>query len=307
MTSSRLHISDTLKQGNSPVTSSCLKISSTLNRRRDDKTPLSPLVAATEKIHEKGEDAFFSKQYGNVTTIAVFDGLGGRIGGFEASRIAVKTLEAHCSPLKGKLGDIGNLQASIKKNLADFTATSLPTSRLKGSLAGKRACTTMAVASIDNSDGKTKADIAWIGDSRIYTVEPSGFLVQHTKDDAEGHGGDAPMTQFLSADMEDEWAIHQQSIDVPQKALVIAATDGCYGYFPNENTDLQYAIHETLQASSSMSEWQSNIQKKLQSAAADDTTLAMFPVGFSSFEEIKTYYAEHNPTMTMAKSMDHRT
>ena len=72
--------------------------------------------------------------------------------------------------------------------------------------------------------------------------------------------------------------------------ILIAATDGCFGYFQTP-MHFELMLLQTLSASSSLSLWKSNIEAQITKVTQDDATLAMVATGWSNFNEIKRAFA----------------
>ncbi|MBD2481054.1 PP2C family serine/threonine-protein phosphatase [Planktothrix sp. FACHB-1365] len=199
----------------------------------------------------KGEDAhLFKPDYPDVIVIGVFDGLGGRSAGYDeqtggkiASQKASETVGSFLDQWNGQLNDeiVKALKEKVYQTLKE-AATNIKPSRLRGSLAGQRLCTTMALASIPKSSECSttyQVSLAWIGDSRLYFLSPEAGLQQLTHDDLEVKKDafemireDPPMSQYLSADMKEDWEIHFKLQELDKPGCILACTDGCFQYVP---------------------------------------------------------------------------
>ncbi|MBC6421512.1 MAG: protein phosphatase 2C domain-containing protein [Hormoscilla sp. SP12CHS1] len=146
----------------------------------------------------KGEDAYFAdSDYHQTVVIGVFDGLGGRSAGYDgetggriASREAAKLSKDILWNQKGILTkDIADrLQQRICTDLKTQADRKMGISKIRGSLASKRLCTTIAMASMPKQkepNQEFEVNLAWMGDSRIYFLSPTKGLQQLTKDDLE--------------------------------------------------------------------------------------------------------------------------
>lgn len=112
------------------------------------------------------EDSYFINEKKGI--YAVFDGVGGSMGGSAASKCASDTLQKIC---KGKEINLEQAMQSIHRSILD--------ERHSGKVIGQ---TTAVIAQINSdSDGKT-LDIASIGDSRLYLVRGEQ-IYQLTHDD----------------------------------------------------------------------------------------------------------------------------
>ena len=154
------------------------------------------LTISLETSIGNGEDNYLTHEdeSGSVT-IGVFDGLGGRSAGFDgqkggriASTFAAQIAESLLKDWKGTLTTANAIQLynSIRTALKAEADAKMPVSRLKGTLAGKRLCTTVALANVSKCEqGKLRVNTAWMGDSRIYFLSENQGLQQLTLDDLE--------------------------------------------------------------------------------------------------------------------------
>ena len=152
-----------------------------------------------ESVLGKGEDAhlFNADNYSDVIVIGVFDGLGGRSAGYDeqtggkiASQKTSETVQEFLLQWWGKLNPeiVREMQDKVYTTLKEAADKNIRPSRLGGSLAGQRLCTTMALASIPKLGElptKYEVSLAWIGDSRLYFLSPEKGLQQLTQDDLE--------------------------------------------------------------------------------------------------------------------------
>jgi protein phosphatase len=149
-------------------------------------SPRASDVAArtdTGLVREQNEDRWLTRDYGNVTLLAVADGVGGEAGGEVASAAAIEALAGSFAPASSKdsagpaLGDA--VQRANAAVLAASQHERLP-----------HAATTLVAAAIR---GRQVA-IANLGDSRAYLIRRQ-VIRQVTTD----HSGDAAssITRFL--------------------------------------------------------------------------------------------------------------
>ena len=257
----------------------------------------------------KGEDChFLSDPDSETTVIAVFDGLGGRSAGFDnksggriasrkASEVTRKVLSQWNTPLTEDIAI--NLQESICQTLRKEADEKMRPSRLRGQLAGKRLCTTLAIASIPKPEKSPyQVNLAWIGDSRIYFLSPKKGLQQLTSDDLEIARDafemirdDPPMSQFLTADSPENWHIHFTSKDFEEDGLILACTDGCFQYLTTP-WDLEKLLLETLLNSDTPLEWEEHLTAKYETIKHDDISLLLSPIGLASFGDLKKRYKD---------------
>ena len=253
--------------------------------------------------------------------IGVFDGLGGRSAGFdglkggqiaskEASQISQKILSQWNGRLTEEIAH--QIQSTICQHLKLQADAKMPKSRLSGTLTGKRLCTTIALASIgETEEGIYGINLAWMGDSRIYFLSPSQGLQQLTVDDLEVRKDafemireDPPMSQYLTADIPSNWRIHYNSETIEERGCVLACTDGCFQYLSTP-WDFEKLLIETLINATSPAEWETLLVERYNQIKQDDVSLMLLPLGFTSFEHIKeSYISRHEDLISIYSNAD---
>jgi serine/threonine protein phosphatase PrpC len=281
------------------------------------------LTISLETSIGNGEDSYLTHEdeSGSVT-IGVFDGLGGRSAGFDgqkggriASTFAAQIAESLLKDWKGNLTSANAIQLynSIKTALKAEADAKMPVSRLKGTLAGKRLCTTVSLANVSKCEqGKLRVNTAWMGDSRIYFLGENQGLQQLTLDDLEVKKDafdmireDPPMSKFISADSNPDWQINYSEIVIDeQRGCFLACTDGCFQYLSTP-WDFERLLLETLSISDSLQHWKSLLTEKYQQIKQDDVSLLIYPIGFSDsndIQEVKESYKSRYQTLNSTYS-----
>lgn len=264
-----------------------------------------------ESVLDKGEDAhLFSDDDSDVIVIGVFDGLGGRSAGYDkqtggkiASQKVSETVQIFLLQWNGKLNPeiVSKMQDKVYITLKEAADKYIKPSRLGGSLAGQRLCTTMALASIPKLGElptKYEVSLAWIGDSRLYFLSPEKGLQQLTQDDLEVKKDafemireDPPMSQYLSADMKKNWQIHFKLQELDQRGCILACTDGCFQYLPAP-WEFEKLLLNTLSQSEDMKQWEDSLNQRYQDIKQDDVSLILCSIGYNSFDDLKQSYEE---------------
>ena len=245
--------------------------------------------------------------------IGVFDGLGGSSAGFdglkggqiaskEASQVAQKILSQWNGDLIEEIAY--QIQSTICQHLKSLADAKMPKSRLSGTLASKRLCTTIALASVSERDqGIYGINLAWMGDSRIYFLSPSKGLQQLTIDDLretknafEMIREDPPMSQYLTADIPLNWRIHHNFETIEERGCILACTDGCFQYLPTP-WDFEKLLIETLINANSPAEWETSLVERYNQIKQDDVSLILIPFGFTDFGHIQESYRSRHENL----------
>lgn len=274
---------------------------------------LHTLFLDIEASKGNGEDShlIYDDDCSPFVVLGAFDGLGGRSAGFEgmtggriASKEAAKITKVVLEASQGRLTkDVATqLQDRICQSLQSQAESKMVKSRLTGTLTGKRLCTTIALASIPRKieleSSPCEISLAWMGDSRIYFLNPQKGLQQLTRDDLEVDKDafemireDPPMSQYLTADLPKSWEIHFLVKNIEEKGCILVCTDGCFQYLPAP-WELEKLLLKSLMTAASFEEWQTLLSQKYEEIKQDDISLILHSISFSSFEEIKTSYQE---------------
>jgi serine/threonine protein phosphatase PrpC len=258
--------------------------------------------------------------------IGVFDGLGGaggeiirftdgteRTSAWIASRlvrdIVVRvyyqvmqdTSEAYESAaelhdLRASLDFTAELYRIIKEQLREYSARMRlinASRRLKSRLI-KTLPTTMAVARFDLT--KNKFTAIWAGDSRIYCLKPDVGLLQVTTDDLKSRADalvnlveDSPMSNCVNADT--EFVLHERELAFQPCSILIAATDGCFGYVRTP-LHFEHLLLSTMRDSSDWGDWQKKLSKRIKAMTGDDATLSAVAIGWHDFASCRSHYAK---------------
>ncbi|AFY38205.1 protein phosphatase 2C domain protein [[Leptolyngbya] sp. PCC 7376] len=295
--------------------------------QKQHEQPDNLLVIDIETKPNKGQDAHLYLSYLDSFVLAVFDGLGGRsgmMGSEHGARVASRSaktstysffqdlINKHQKLDKTNAFDLQRfIQQDLRKSKNDYERTSnKPSSRIKSNLKPSKdiASTTLALANISKSRSSQKAldlDVAWIGDSRVYFLSSRKGLQQLTQDDVKEYKDDfdsvsnsgAPMTQYLTPDMDSDVGINFNHFSIEEPGLVIVSTDGAFdGLHP---WYFEYLLLFFLQSSGSMREYEQKLSEYLRERrVGDDITLILQPLAFgNNFSSIQEKYQERYRTV----------
>ena len=257
-----------------------------------------------ERIPGQGEDSDPVVMGGSdVGLVAVFDGMGGaggtvyqtpdgpRTGAYLASRVARDVAERRMVELLNQLDPLdgaaaaADLQGLIHEALvARLVELGAPTSSLRSRLL-RALPTTMALGVItrpaSDSNG-WRCDLLWAGDSRVYLLDSTG-VHQLTRDDIREHGdamtnlrADSVVSNAMSADT--PFVINHAQVQAREPFLLLAATDGCFGYFRSP-MHFEGVVLAALRDAHDMEGLSTAIQHEIAAVAGDDAAMAALVVG----------------------------
>ena len=268
------------------------------------------------KIHGQGEDSDPVVRHGRqLGLVAVFDGMGGaggtvyetpdgpRTGAYLASRVARDVVEQRMVALLDPEWNLDggaaaqDLQRSVRSALQERLAElNAPASGLRSRLL-RALPTTMALAALQRqepSGDRWTCHLLWAGDSRVYVFEPDAGARQLTVDDIRDHGDamanlreDSVVSNALSADT--EFTIHHRQVELTAPFLVIAATDGCFGYLPSP-MHFEHLVLAALRDAPDTDAWSTAVQAAVSAVSGDDA--AMATLGFGADQDgFRTLFA----------------
>ena len=167
--------------------------------------------------------------------------------------------------------------------------------RLKSKLI-KTLPTTMAICMFDLSSREYTA--IWAGDSRVYCLNPNRDVglqqvtTDHLKtnpDAMQNLTRDAIMSNCVSASA--DFVLEERQLTMPSPCVLIAATDGCFGYV---HTPLQfeYMLLSSMQEAQSFPEWGERLKAAIIQVTGDDATLAAFAIGWPDFATCRKHFED---------------
>jgi hypothetical protein len=136
------------------------------------------------------------------------------------------------------------------------------------------------------------AHLFWAGDSRAYALLPAVGVQQLTVDDIRDHGDamanlrqDSVVSNAMSADT--EFVVHHRQVELTAPFLVVAATDGCFGYVPTP-MHFEHLLLTALREASSTDGWSRSVQSAVSAVTGDDAALSVLGIGadFRGFQRL---------------------
>lgn len=261
-------------------------------------------VVHGEKIAGKGEDSFLISVNEKAGLAGVFDGCGGsgakvykslgeKTGAYIASRVLSETTygwfdeswdeKENTYKISGQ-----ELKDAIDTRLARLKQKSGAGSILKGSMT-KEFPSTLAAAAVRPGEKGLLADFLWSGDSRVYVLDGRG-LKQVSVDDLpvtdamENLRQDAGMNNVVSASH--PYQIHVRKLKLDGPCIILAATDGCFGYLKTP-MEFEKLLLGTLLAGESIVQWHNALDEQIKNVAGDDYTMSVLCLGYGSFHKLK--------------------
>ncbi len=259
-----------------------------------------------EKVVGKGEDAepVMRVHDSGRGLLAVFDGTGGAgsasarrlpdgsdlSGAYVASRLAREVSESWFTQLiasgSGARPDPAQLQDQLARALQDeMTYPDVPQSIVKGRLQ-RILPTTLAGVAFASTGEELQIEAMWAGDSRCYALTVDKGLQVLTIDDTPETDAlalirnDQPMSNLVCADR--PFAINRLGYRLAQPAMLVTATDGCFGYVRTP-AHFEYLILKTLMDSPGPQEWADQLIEAVAAIASDDCSFSLAGVGFGDF------------------------
>ena len=290
--------------------------------------PTAFLSLYSEKRPGRGEDAeALAGPVGDgACVVGVFDGLGGsgaalvetaqgqRTAAYLAARLARRIVLEAVGEFAGQPPGPGRRQAGrgdggewLRDRLADRLRAGFRARQeeLGASAGGVRSSlirplpTTLAVGVVrPTGSAQLELDVFWAGDSRVYLLEPDAGLRQLTVDDLRSGGDamrnlveDSRMSNLVSAD--GRFQIHLARVALTQPAVVIAATDGCFGYVrtPAQFEDLLLTSMLDAAAKGSWEVWAELLRDRIVEIAGDDATMGIACLGWGALPDMAADFA----------------
>jgi serine/threonine protein phosphatase PrpC len=156
--------------------------------------------------------------------------------------------------------------------------------------------TTMALCRYDLDRNEITA--IWAGDSRVYYLRPEIGLQQVTTDDLKSRADaqenltqDSPMSNCVSAST--DFVLHERQIPLLGPSILLAASDGCFGYVPTP-LHFEYLLLWTMQYAKDIDDWQRLLHAQFERVSSDDSTLSVAVIGWPDFTSCQHQFASRH-------------
>lgn len=275
-----------------------------------------------EQIQGKGEDGtpLLLKFEDNTTIIGVADGMGGaggtvydiddakHSGAYLASHIVTSIVEKYFINFKEQALNItneiqGKIAEELKYHINQGLQQILDKIDKKGNVKLnikskliKRLPTTLALSYIKTNEKDIELYNYCAGDSRIYSLDSFLGLHQLTEDNLVNHTdafdnllNDSKISNCINADS--DYIINVNRIKLNSPQIIIASTDGAFGYLPTP-VHFEHLLLDTIIHASSMEDWKNNLNTHFRNNQSDDISLSITSIGYKDFSDIKNSYKE---------------
>ena len=266
----------------------------------------------SEKTPGKGEDAppiAIVSSTADRGALCTFDGTGGAgavvvnredravTQAFEAARLGRAAFHQWITPwVQGndRFPEGEDLRAALAASFAEHSGSlDAVQSNLTSSFA-RVLPTTMAAILFSAFRNHVNLRVLWAGDSRCYALTPTSGLQQLSVDDTripdafDSLTEDPPLENLVCADR--PVTVNQVDLQVRKPAIVISASDGCFGYWPTPPM-FEAEVLRALMGASTASEWADRLLKVINEVARDDVSFSIVAVGFESFAAVQSAFA----------------
>jgi hypothetical protein len=229
---------------------------------------------------------------------------GPRTGAYLASRLARDVVEQRMVALLDPEWNLDgpataqdlqrSVRAALQERLAELKA---PTSGLRSRLL-RALPTTMALVALQRREpggDRWACHALWAGDSRAYVMRPATGAQQLTVDDIRDRGDamanlreDSVVSNAMSADT--DFVVHYRKVELTAPFLVIAATDGCFGYLPSP-MHFEHLVLAALRDAPDTDSWSAAVQAAVTAVTGDDAAMATLGVG-ADHDAFRTLFAQ---------------
>lgn len=273
----------------------------------ENKLPLNFILSfCKETVPDYGEDCSCHAFCDTAGLLGVFDGCGGagarkqscysgRTEAYMASRLVAGAFydqfrASYPSDMGAEQFALRVLTPAVGQCLKTYQPPKEDSAfQIRGSMV-RTLPTTAAAAVIRSLDsGALEVSAIWAGDSRVYILDEQG-LAQLTVDDTsvpdpmENLYEDGVLRNILCA--EKDTNLHLNTVTLRGPALVLTATDGCFGYVSTP-MEFEGMLLDSLMTADSPAQWEQQLSATIGQFAGDDHTLCLAALGYGDFGELK--------------------
>ena len=282
-----------------------------------------------DKIPQHGEDSYCYSFCDTAGILGVFDGCGGagarkhrfysdNTEAYMASRLCAGAFyDSFCANYPCDIPPARASEEIFARDAISVLTTFDPPSeegglRITGSMV-RTLPTTAAAALVQlRRDGNVDVSAMWAGDSRVYLLDSTG-LAQLTEDDTsvpdpmDNLYDDGVLRNIFCSDRKVK--LHCRTVTVKPPFMVLAATDGCFGYLSTPMEFEGYLLRSLLN-SDKVVDWEARLAEMIGKVAGDDHTLCLASFGYRNFGNLQRSLApryEHlretylNPILELAE------
>jgi serine/threonine protein phosphatase PrpC len=236
-------------------------------------------------MSQSGEHAFFvADGVGGYS-----GGLGGYSGGYWASLLVryetlqfLEELQSGFAESEASFAQRLTVANKLALNRLLANSKASGTGKLRGELVQYRFASTLAGCVI-GSGRSLRVRSFWIGDSRLYWLSSHSLHqlsdddVKHRSDAFQSLRDDSPMSQFLAANMPESWGVHVRDFSFPRDGLLLACTDGCFGYWSSP-WEFELAMIRAFRVAADWDTWLSALRSEIDIVKQDDASLSCYPL-----------------------------
>lgn len=145
--------------------------------------------------------------------------------------------------------------------------------------------TTLASIRYTTVNNKINVEALWAGDSRCYAFTKEG-LFQLSMDDEDASGA---ITNLFHEGNNDT-KLNYKKYEFTPPCILFAVSDGFFDPFePYENLGLEHLLFDCINKSTTIDEFKTNLELKLNQIHADDASIAFTAIGFKDFSTMKNH------------------
>lgn len=278
----------------------------------DRRIPLNFILNFCGEIRkDQGEDNWFYSFGSSAGMLGVFDGCGGagartsehyagHTEAFMASRLCAGVFyESFNEVYPGAMSASEFASRVLTPNLIRRFQENAPPQdttgfQIRGSMVRTLPTTAAAVLIQQDRESELLVSPIWAGDSRVYVMDATG-LAQLTMDDTsvpdpmENQYEDGVLKNIICQDR--PVRLRVRSLRIKPPFVILAATDGCFGYVSTP-MEFEGLLLETMLKAENVGQWEESLKAAIGSFAGDDHTMCLAALGYRDFQSIQRVFAK---------------